>query len=156
MRQRTISDTPLERQIYERAAREQEAYIVEVGLDALQSMPPPPGWYSRGKIGRPPKVRPGGQEEFHWTGLVVALLLKQHYDIDYRRMAAHLAANPDLCDQLDFPRAPSHSTLQRAHRKLKPGWLKELNNHIVEPPKKTNPEGQEANTLEWIQLDLPL
>ena len=96
---RTISDSALERQIYERAAREQETYLVEVGLETVQSMPPPPGWYSRGKVGRPPKIRPGGQEEFHWTGLVVALLLKQYHDIDYRRMSSHLQATQRPSDE---------------------------------------------------------
>ena len=128
----TVSDDPLERRIYEEAARDEETHLMLLYKELLEDMPPPPGWHKRKKVGRPSKRRPPGhQEEFGWKPMVLVLLLKTLHGLTYRETTSHLRANPELCARMMLPRAPSPKTIRTALERMPEAWLKKLNARVV-------------------------
>lgn len=154
MRTVTVSDDPLERRIYEEAAKDEETYLMLLYKELLEDMPPPPGWRKRSKPGRPPKRRPGHQEEFGWKPMVLVLLLKTLHGLTYRETASHLRANPELCARMGLPRAPSPKTIRLALTRMPEAWLKKLNKHLLDDSEKGGDlDGPGRSDAVWIVLD---
>lgn len=150
-RPRTVSDDPIERRIYEEAGKEEEEFLILDFQELLEGMPPPPGWHRQKRPGRPRKKKRGHVEEFGWQSMVLALLLKARHELNYREMSSHLRANPDLVRRLGMPRAPSASTIQRAHQRMGEAWLKRLNRHLLAGEKSRADPGKSRPV--WIRLD---
>lgn len=152
----TVSDDPSERKLYEEAGKEQETFLILEFKELLEGMPPPPGWAKKRrrkpKRGRPRKRRRGHKEEFGWQGMVLVLLLKALYKLDYRGMSSHLRANPDQVTYLGLARAPSASTIQQAHARMGEAWLKRLNRHLLSPKKRGRDDPRRSRPV-WIVLD---
>lgn len=153
MRHVTVSDTPSERRIYERAAREEESFLMTVFKDLVETMPPPKGWHEQDGPGRPRKHRPGHQEEFPWQTMTVVLMLKTHHQLTDRETTSHLNANPGLRAQLGIPRGPSPKTIQRALDRLPEAWLKELNRRLVDLAKKGARDARQTSKSGWTLLE---
>lgn len=134
-RRSTLSDDPVERRVYESASKDELPFIIETLVRLLAPMRTPRGWHKQGKPGRPPKKRRGRREEHGWRACVIALVVKEYLELSYREMASFLAASPDLVTRMGFTRAPSHSTLNRAFRKLPPQWIKKLNDRVLSKAK---------------------
>jgi hypothetical protein len=118
-------------QVYERAASNEENVFVEVAMEFVWNAPKPPGWTRRKTPGRPRKRGRGRPEELHWRAAAVILLLMEYLGMDYRRMAAHLRARPDLVQRLELRKAPKKSNLHRAHTRIREAWLRELNDQVT-------------------------
>lgn len=149
-RRKTVSDTALERRIYEQAAKEEEAYLLDEFGDVLDQMPPPVGWHQKRGRGRPRKHRKGAPEEFGWRAMMLVLLLRARHELTFREMASYLAANPELCERLGFARAPSHMTIQRAAHRYPEAWLKKLNRLLLGDVKKGGLGGRQVSIPVWI------
>lgn len=120
---------------------DEENRLVEAAKEFVWNARKPPGWTTREDRGRPRKRGRGRPEEFHWRAAVVVLLLQQYLGLDYRRMAAHLAARPELLRRLELDKAPSKSNLQRAHGRLSEVWLRERNDEVTAAFKKSAADG---------------
>lgn len=149
-RRKTVSDTALERRIYEQAAKEEEEFLLEDFGATLDKMPPPVGWRKKRGRGRPRKKRKGAVEEFGWRSMMMVLLLRARHELTFREMASYLAANPALCMRLGFARAPSHMTIQRAAHRYPEAWLKKLNRLLLGDAKKGGPGGRLVSVPVWI------
>lgn len=123
--------------VYERAAADEENDFLELCFMITSKMKKPKGWTKHTTRGRPPKKKPGHQEEFSWQGMAVVLLLQAYLDLDYRKMSAHLKARPELVQRLGFPRAPSKSQIQRCLERFPPSWLDQFNKLVLEEFKKS-------------------
>lgn len=123
-------------QVYERAASDEENAFVEVAMEFVWNAPKPPGWTRRKNRGRPRRRGRGRPEEFHWRAAAVILLMMRYLGMDYRRMAAHLKARPDLVVRLELKVAPRKSNLHRAHSRLSEAWLRRLNDRVTAAFKK--------------------
>lgn len=134
-RRTTHSDDPVERKVYETASKDELDAIITTLVGLLPSIRKPRGWTKHNGRGRPPKKRRGAPEVHTWRPCVAALAVKEYLGLSYREMASFLAANPDLATRLGFTRPPSHSTLNRAMRKLSPTWIRDLNRRVVEQAK---------------------
>jgi len=71
---------------------DEENLLVGAAKERVWRARKPPGWTTRESRGRPRKRGPGRPEVFHWRAAAVVLLLQQYLGLDYRGMAAHLAA----------------------------------------------------------------
>lgn len=152
-RRYTVSDTRLERRIYEEAGREEEEFLILEFQELLADMPPPPGWRRKKGPGRPRKKRQGHPELFSWQAMMIVILLKARHQLTFREMASHLAANPGLCERLGLPRAPSASTINRARNRFPETWLKEVNRRLVGGAKGGSLDGPERSEPVWIVLE---
>ncbi|MGH9894995.1 MAG: hypothetical protein ACREA0_24045 [bacterium] len=135
-RRTTFSDTPSQRQLWERAAKREEEYVILELNELFEHVPPPPGWRKRRRAGRPRKTRKGHQEEFGWKDMAKTLLLKAYHYATYREIASHLAAHPEVARKLGLKRAPSHSTIQQANKRLPERWWRHVNSSLVSDLKK--------------------
>ena len=149
-RRKTVSDTALERRIYEQAAKEEEAYLLEDFGAVLDQMPPPVGWHQKKGRGRPRKKRRGAVEEFGWRSMMLVLLLRARHELTFREMASYLAANPELCARVGLAKAPSHSTISRAAHRYPEKWLKNLNRLLLGDVKRGVPGGRVVSIPVWI------
>lgn len=149
-RRKTVSDTALERRIYEQAAKEEEEYLLESFGEVLDKMPPPVGWHKKRGRGRPRKKRRGAAEEFGWRGMMMVLLLQARHELTLREMASYLAANAELCKRLGFATAPSHSTINRASHRYPEAWLKKLNRLLLGDVKKGGRGDRQVSIPVWI------
>ena len=147
-RKRTASDEPSERKICEEAGKEEETFLILEFQELPEGMPPPPGWRRKSRAKR---KRRGRQEEFPWPSMVLVLLLKARHKLDYRGMSGHLRANPEAVARLGLPRAPSASTIQRAHGRMGEAWLKAVNRHLLAGG-KTRADRRGSRPV-WIVLD---
>lgn len=152
-RRTTLSDDPLERRIYEEAAKDEETFLMLHYAELLDEMPAPVGWRKRRKRGRPPKRRPGHQEEFGWKSMVLCLLLKELHGLTFRETASHLRANPELVARIGLSRTPSAMTINRALHRLPEAWLKRLNRLLLETAKGGRGAGRGRSEPAWIVLE---
>lgn len=129
------------RQVYERASLDEENLLVAAAKELVWTARKPPGWTTRENRGRPRKHGRGRPEVFHWRAAAVVLLLQQYLGLDYRGMAAHLAARPELRRRLELERAPRKSTIHRAHGRLSEPWLRERNDEVTARFKKSVADG---------------
>ena len=111
--------------MYERASIDEENLLVEAAKELVWNARKPPGRTTRENRGRPRKRGRGRPEGFHWRAAAVVLLLQQYLGLDYRGMAAHLRARPELLRRLALERAPRKSTIHRAHGRLSAAWLRD-------------------------------
>jgi hypothetical protein len=65
-----------ERAVYEEASADEENAFIEIGIELLGRMNPPPGWTKHKKPGRPRKKHVGHPVEFRWKGMAMVLLPK--------------------------------------------------------------------------------
>jgi hypothetical protein len=149
-RRKTVSDTALERRIYEQAAKEEEEYLLEDFGEVLDKMPPPVGWHKKRGRGRPRKKRRGAAEEFGWRSMMLVLLLRARHELTFREMASYLAANPELCKRMGLARAPSHSTISLASHRYPEAWLKKLNRLLLGDVKRGVLGGRLVSIPVWI------
>lgn len=129
------------RQVYERASMDEENLLVEAAKELVWNARKPPGWTTRENRGRPRKRGRGRPEVFHWRAAAVVLLLQQYLGLDYRAMASHLAARPELLRRLEPERAPRKSAIHRAHGRLSEAWLRETNDRLTARFKKSAAAG---------------
>ncbi len=135
--------------IYERTCKDEENGFLREAMALVQGMTKPRGWTRRKDRGRPPEHGPGRPIEYPWRSLVVSLLLMQYLGLGYRDMAAHVQARPGLLEMLGFGKAPSKTTLHRAHQALTQGWLEGLNARVLEGFQGGDPGGPLNGTWPW-------
>ena len=117
--------------MYERASIDEVNLLAQAAKELVRNARKPPGWTTRENRGRPRNCGRGRPEVFHWRAAAVVLLLQQHLGLDYRGMAAHLAARPELLRLLALGKAPRKSTIHRAHGRLSEAWLRERNDEVT-------------------------
>jgi hypothetical protein len=125
-----------ERIVYEESSADEENAFIEIGFELLERMDPPPGWTKHKKPGRPRKKHVGHPVEYPWKGMAMVLLLKTYLDFDYRKMAAHLKASPELIKRLNFEKAPSKSEIHRCMELFPESWIRQMNHLVAEEFKK--------------------
>lgn len=125
-----------DRTVYEESSADEEKAFIEIGIELLERMNPPPGWTKHKKPGRPRKKHVGHPVDFPWKGMAMVLLLKTYLDFDYRKMAAHLKVRPDLVSRLNFKKAPSKSEIHRCMELFPESWIRQLNLLVAEEFKK--------------------
>lgn len=154
MRRTTISDTPAERRIYEEAAKDEEAFLVDHIQSLLDEMPPPPGWRRRyDKPGRPRKTsRRGPKQEFTWKPMATVLCLMALWECTRREARSHLANNPDLLRRIGLAKAPSPRTIGRALDRFNESWLKELNEKLVDSAQGGREDVRQTEFAGWTVL----
>lgn len=152
-RKKTLSDTPLERRIYEEAGKEEEAFLIYDFREMLENVPSPPGWHKKKGPGRPRTKRQGRKEEFGWRPMMIVLLLQARHELTPREMSSHLRANPDQCQRLGIPRAPSASTISRARNRFPEKWLKQVNRRLLADAKGGFGAGRGKSEPAWIVLE---
>jgi hypothetical protein len=62
---------------------------------------------------------PKSPHHFTLPQLVACVLLMFYLDLSYRDMEEWLLATDKVCQELDLPRVPDHTTLQRTYKKLR-------------------------------------
>ena len=80
----------------------------------------PPRW-RRKHTGRPP---------FDPVSRVMALLVKERFGFTYRETEIYLNENKQTCLENGMKEIPDHNTIWRTMRRLKEGYLKELNREV--------------------------
>lgn len=123
--------------VYEQASADEENAFLELAIEITSRMDRPKGWIKYNKRGRPAEKRRGHQEEFPWQGMAVVLLLQVYLDLDYRKMASHLKARPELVRRLCFKRAPSKSVIHYCLGRFPVSWLRRYNELVLEEFKKS-------------------
>lgn len=132
----TVSDLPSEREIYEQAALDEEAFLIDHVKQLVRDMPAPKGWHKQQRPGRPKKKRRGRKEVFGWRSMVLVLVLKAFHEFTYRETTSHLRAHASVRERLDLPRAPSPKTIRTAFERIPESWLRELNTRLVASAEK--------------------
>lgn len=132
----TVSDLPSERAIYEQAALDEEAFLIDHVKELVADMPPPKGWRTQKGRGRPKKRRRGRKEVFGWQSMVLVLLLKAFHEFTYRETTSHLRAHASVRERLGVVRAPSPKTIRGAFERIPEAWLRELNTRLVASAEK--------------------
>ena len=67
----------------------------------------------------PPYSHPKSPHHFTLPQLAACVLLMFYLDLSYRDMEEWLLATDKVCQELDLPRVPDHTTLQRTYKKLR-------------------------------------
>ncbi len=69
---------------------------------------------------------------FELPQLAACVLMMFYLDISYRDMEEWLLATDKVCQALDLPRIPDHTTLQRTYKKLRKLDFEKMKNQILE------------------------
>jgi hypothetical protein len=150
-----MSDTPLERKIYEDASRTEDAFLVDRLKETLAGMDRPPGWRrTYGRPGRPRKVsRRGPKTRFTWRRMAIVLALMALWGCGRRQARSRLAASPDLMARIGLTEPPSPRTIGRALDRFNETWLKQLNKRLLDSAKKGSEADRQTSHAELTEPD---
>ncbi len=74
---------------------------------------------------------PKSPHHFTLPQLAACVLLMFYLDLSYRDMEEWLLASDQLCRELELPRVPDHTTLQRTFRKLRQADLEKMKDQLL-------------------------
>ena len=125
--------------MYERASRDEERLFLEVVKEAVGDVQEPSNW----RKSRNPEKHAGGKPvDYQFKPMLLTLLLMNYHRKEYREMESHLKNNPHILRLIGLEKAPSKSTIQRAHAKININMLTKLNDTIIAKFKKDAVEDQ--------------
>jgi hypothetical protein len=125
--------------VYERASRDEERLFLEVVKEAVEDVQEPSNW----RKSRDPEKHAGGKPvDYQFKPMLLTLLLMNYHRKEYREMEAHLKNSPHILRLIGLEKAPSKSTIQRAHMKISISMLTKLNDTIIAKFKKDAVEDQ--------------
>src|SRR3972149_4945970 len=75
---------------------------------------------------------PKSPHHFTLPQLAVCVLLMFYLDVSYRDMEEWLLASDQVCQALELPRIPDHTTLQRTYQKLRMLDFEKMKNQLLE------------------------
>jgi len=75
---------------------------------------------------------PKSPHHFTLPQLAACVLLMFHLDLSYRDMEEWLLASDQVCQALDLPRIPDHTTLQRTYKKLRMLDFEKMKNQLLD------------------------
>lgn len=84
---------------------------------------------------------PKSPHHFTLPQLAACVLLMFYLDLSYRDMEEWLRATDQVCQELELPRVPDHTTLQRTYKKLRKLDLDRMKNQLL------NEQGVEEATI---------
>ena len=125
--------------VYEMASRDEERLFFEVAKEAVEEVQEPLNWR---KLRDPEKHAGGKPVDYQFKSMLLTLLLMNYHRKEYREMEAHLKNSPHIVRLIGLKRAPSKSTIQRAHVKIGISMLANLNDIIISKFKKDVEEDQ--------------
>jgi hypothetical protein len=125
--------------LYERASRDEERLFLEVAKEAVEEVQEPSNWR---KLRDPEKHAGGKPIDYQFKPMLLTLLLMNYHRKEYREMEAHLKNSPHILRLIGLKKAPSKSTIQRAHMKIGISMLTKLNDTIIAKFKKDVEEDQ--------------
>ena len=112
--------------VYERASRDEERLFLEVAKEAVEEVEDAKNCHNR--RGRP--IR------YSFRSMILILLLMTYHRKEYREMESHLKNSPHILRLIGLKKAPSKSTIQRAHTKIGISMLANLKGTIIAKFKK--------------------
>lgn len=80
----------------------------------------------------PPFSHPKSPHRFTQPQLAACVLMMFYLNLSYRDMEEWLLASEAVCETLDLPHIPDHSTLQRTFKKLRRIVLDQLKNRLLD------------------------
>lgn len=80
----------------------------------------------------PTYAHPKSPHHFTLPQLAACVLLMFYMDLSYRDMEEWLLASDRVCQALELPRVPDHSTLQRVYRKLRMRDFNQMRDKLLE------------------------
>jgi hypothetical protein len=119
--------------VYERAAREEERFFLDIAEDVVNEIDEPKSWKKKGRS----RAHPGRPYEYEFRPMLIVLMLMVYHRKEYREMEAHLRSNPLLLKELGLERAPSKSSIHSAASRIGIDTLAEVNDAIVDRFKKS-------------------
>ena len=126
--------------VYERASRDEDRLFLEMAKEVIKTIEKPRDWKRQD-----PKKHPGGKNvTYGFKSMLLILLLMVYHRKEYREMEAHLKNSPHIVRLIGLKKAPSKSTIQRAHVKIGITMLTNLNNTITTKFKKDAEEDQRS------------
>ena len=125
--------------MYERASRNEERLFLEVAKEAVEEVQEPSNWRKT----RDPEKHAGGKPvDYQFRPMLLTLLLMNYHRKEYRQMEAYLKNSPHILRLIGLKKAPSKSTIQRAHSNIAISMLTKLNDAIIAKSKKDMVEDQ--------------
>lgn len=89
----------------------------------------------------PQYSHPKSPHHFTLPQLAACVLLMFYLDLSYRDMEEWLLATDKVCKELELPRVPDHTTLQRTYKKLRMTDFEKMKTRLLE---EVEIEGEEA------------
>jgi hypothetical protein len=80
----------------------------------------------------PQYSHPKSPHHFTFPQLAACVLLMFYVDLSYRDMEEWLLATDKICQELELPRVPDHSTLQRTYKKLRMKDFNQMKEKLLE------------------------
>src|SRR4030067_661386 len=75
---------------------------------------------------------PKSPHHFTLPQLAACVLLMVYLDLSYRNMEKWLLASDQVCQMLELPRIPDHTTLQRTYKKLQKLDFDKMKNQLLD------------------------
>ena len=88
--------------------------------------------YHLAKQTLPRYSHPKSPHHFTLPQLAACVLMMFYMDLSYRDMEEWLLATDKVCQALELPRVPDHSTLQRTYKKLRMKDLKQMKDKLLD------------------------
>lgn len=109
---------------YDRFRKNEVKLFLEKARELVWSLPSP--W----------EPRHGGRRAYPTRGKVMCALLKVKFNMDYRTIESFLRVNREFLEIMELDKPPSKSVIHDAVKRIPQGYLKQLNDRLVESFKK--------------------